>query len=485
MDDLLNIDVKEIDDLNDKCLSSEWNLGVLEAQSLWFRIKRFHDMFLRGLNPSPVTEEECFEVARSMKCEFENKSPSFWREEVQLITHRTKSLIAHSEDVIDQLTVKISSQDPASHSSMVLKSESDKLKEEIGSMKENVIPRMWSPSYEVNVMQTQLMKLVRDQPAEVKDSFWKEHLSEFSNHVKRRCCDSKPVVNLEKHRTTLKTENSLSLPPEIMTIIFLHLDLESCVNLRQVNSDWYTSFQALEHIWHQKVSERNPWFTPEDLNTQKWGVCALVAGYRLRWKRAESLEQVVEAGIFSGRNTRSNTKTLVYRRCQSEEKLPSNFERLFEKGDFEKRPHILSKSPTTLEISHNGLGVTFQPQNRQMLEKSEPIAFHNGILWWRLFVADGILVPTFVDLDTPGKLLCRPERSIQCGSSSLPQGNKQRGLSHLLFAPYLLVDLETGLRTSLQSRADMRPSITGVVPGFVDGQFQVRWIRDGPLDFNR
>lgn len=230
------------------------------------------------------------------------------------------------------------------------------------------------------------------------------------------------------------------------------------------------------------MSERNPWFTPDDLNSQRWGVCALVAGYRFRWKKSESLGQVVEAGIFSGRNTRSNTKTLVYRRCPSEDKLPSNFERLFEKDDFEARPHVVSSSPITLEISHGGVAVAFTPQNRHMLEKSKPVAFYNGILWWRLFVADGILVPTFVDLDTPAKLRCRPDRSIQCGSSSLPQGNHQRGLSHILFAPYLLVDLETGLRTSLQSRADMVPSVNGVIPGFVDGQFQARWIRESPLE---
>lgn len=196
MDDLLNIDVKEINALNDKCLSSEWSLTVIESQAVWFRIKRFHDMFYRGLNSSPDTEEECFEVARSMKSEFANKSSSYWRKEMQVISDRTKTLFAHAQDTSDQMTAIISSQDPASHSTIALRSEREKLKEEIRSAKENVIPRLWSPSYEFNVMQTQLLKLVDDnQSMKVKESFWKEHLGQFSSHVKRRCLDSKPVVS--------------------------------------------------------------------------------------------------------------------------------------------------------------------------------------------------------------------------------------------------------------------------------------------------
>ncbi|KAG5358413.1 hypothetical protein CJU89_4979 [Yarrowia sp. B02] len=70
-----------------------------------------------------------------------------------------------------------------------------------------------------------------------------------------------------------------TLPPEIQDIIYSFCSLETCVQLREVDSSWYTAFQHSEQIFKAKLNARCPWIFPEG-DMGSWAACALVFGKR-------------------------------------------------------------------------------------------------------------------------------------------------------------------------------------------------------------
>lgn len=83
-------------------------------------------------------------------------------------------------------------------------------------------------------------------------------------------------------------------PPEIKSLVFEQLDVESCVALRQVDSSWYAAFRDSEPIWEAKLRLRNPWIKPgggPDLNS--WAGCVLVFVARLqKWPTVDDINDI-------------------------------------------------------------------------------------------------------------------------------------------------------------------------------------------------
>lgn len=113
-----------------------------------------------------------------------------------------------------------------------------------------------------------------------------------------------------------------------------------------------------------------------------------------------------------------------------------------------------------------------------------PVAAYNGLVWFN--VGDS-LVPTFVDLKTPGKTHHRPDRAISgiTEFSTFRQCSKSRGLGQFVLISELdsskvVVDLASGVLTSLQSPPGWDKPTT-FIPGFLDGVFQVRCMNNSVL----
>lgn len=115
-------------------------------------------------------------------------------------------------------------------------------------------------------------------------------------------------------------------------------------------------------------------------------------------------------------------------------------------------------------------------------ERAYPRAHHNGLLWWDASSEpyQNLLVPTFVDLEHPQQLFYQPQRAIAT-SRDFPSQRTAKGLGHILISSenadgsQILADLNSGTQTLLECPCGwQRPS--KLIPGFLDGQFQLRCI---------
>lgn len=67
-------------------------------------------------------------------------------------------------------------------------------------------------------------------------------------------------------------------------------DLETCVNLREASSAWYSLFQEMD--LKAKLRPRNPWIRPQD-DLSSCTDCVLVFVARLRrWQFADSIDKI-------------------------------------------------------------------------------------------------------------------------------------------------------------------------------------------------
>lgn len=118
------------------------------------------------------------------------------------------------------------------------------------------------------IFQSQLKRMVAKQTKEFKSWFW----AVFNKHL-QKCVVERPEVALsvylEKLPETGKEQQKTSpcktlvWPLEIQTMIYsLVDDLETFVELRQVNSACYTQFQHSQDALKVFLQERNPWIEP-------------------------------------------------------------------------------------------------------------------------------------------------------------------------------------------------------------------------------
>lgn len=165
------------------------------------------------------------------------------------------------------------------------------------------------------ILQASLLDHVRKQPKEIKEWYMDEVMGKFAEHVTARI-DPKTEVQVEE-----KTSTSFSLPPEIAALIYSACDLETCVVLRQVNSEWYNWFQQMGPLFKRKLHLRNPWFGPGD-SLQTWGDCVLVFVARLKWPTTTDLDGIDVPA------KKEDRKLVVASELAFNEKLPAEFSAL-------------------------------------------------------------------------------------------------------------------------------------------------------------
>lgn len=136
-------------------------------------------------------------------------------------------------------------------------------------------------------LQRHLMKMIKGQPDELKTWFFTEQCGGAHVSILRDC---KPIVVLaDKERSTIDSR----FPPEIKSLIYWQLDLETCVVLRQANFSWYTAFQDNEKLWERKLRRRNPWIKPDGSQLNSWAECVLVFAARVKsWPRVDNIDKM-------------------------------------------------------------------------------------------------------------------------------------------------------------------------------------------------
>lgn len=147
-----------------------------------------------------------------------------------------------------------------------------------------------------------------------REVFWTKYLAYYGTHM---------VLGKKKRTTKTAPDNPKAhsqLPTEIMAMIYDCADLETCVNLRETSSAWYSVFHQIN--LRSKLASRNPWITPQDDFTS-WSDCVLVFVARLKtWQFAGSLDNVEAPANFQARETVFATN------LERDEHLPTNFRSL-------------------------------------------------------------------------------------------------------------------------------------------------------------
>lgn len=158
-------------------------------------------------------------------------------------------------------------------------------------------------------LQRRLHKLVEGQDKELVEWYFAEVMSEFSDHVK--------IIKPSNITEAAVSDKRGVLPAEIRSLIYSHCDLESCVSLRQVSSEWFLTFQTLERDFKEKLPLRNISIFPGD-DFQTWHDCVLVFVARVqKWTSTDSLQTVTYPET-------KPVKSLLARTSHPGEKVPSN-----------------------------------------------------------------------------------------------------------------------------------------------------------------
>lgn len=167
------------------------------------------------------------------------------------------------------------------------------------------------------LLQSAFQHMAEFHDEQTREQIWKNHQFRFGEHI-QPCQTLKPATEVTSKLPDSQSRFS-NLPPEILAAIFNACDLETCVNLREVDSAWYLLFQRSDLILKQKMAVRNPWITPSD-DFRTWRDCALVFVTRLKtWHNANHLDSIHIEPRQGGR------KTVVGMELKRNEKLSPNF----------------------------------------------------------------------------------------------------------------------------------------------------------------
>lgn len=129
--------------------------------------------------------------------------------------------------------------------------------------------------------------------------------------------EQRPVRCLEGVKT-----KPFRLPIELTGVFYSVNDLETCVDMREVSSEWYTAFKRYGDCMKNTVKSRTLGLQPggNGSELQSWGDCALVFVGRLRnakWKKVDHSE------AYNPYRGISSTHTLVS--IDIDAKLPSDY----------------------------------------------------------------------------------------------------------------------------------------------------------------
>lgn len=168
-------------------------------------------------------------------------------------------------------------------------------------------------------VQSVYLRMIEGQETQLRDWFEKEYLDEFSSHLALVRTDFKHMVELRKD--VERPSDTRYIPSEIISLIFSFSDLENCVVMRQVCSQWFSVFNDDESLWKTKMKQRNPLMTPGNGDLQSWQDCVLVFAARVQNDRWKTIIDDVEK-----QNTAIPLQnTVVARHLKKGQLLPSNF----------------------------------------------------------------------------------------------------------------------------------------------------------------
>lgn len=168
--------------------------------------------------------------------------------------------------------------------------------------------------YRLALQQACIHKLLSRQTKEIKNHFFDKLLSAFAKDVLLPT-DIRPSVTVNLKRTSV----AISIPLEIASMVYSFADLESCVALREVSSEWYSSFQHMDHVLSKKLKQRNPWMQPGDSDLKTWRDCVLVFVARLKWPTIDNLDDIKVPTKYESR------AAVLAVELGLNEKLPENF----------------------------------------------------------------------------------------------------------------------------------------------------------------
>lgn len=379
----------------------------------------------------------------------------------------------------------------------------------------------------------------------------------------------KPVLMLETR------PSQGSVPPEIIVMIYSLCDLETCYDLRQVNSTWnYGFLQVPETTWKNKLRYRNPWMIPHDGELTSYAECVLKFVGRLKtWIPVQSVDD-----MEIPTETPKSLDCIIAEPLEKHEKLPESFEPMLDKypgqchhwcehihgrsrfldlttleyvrnpviendpgtkqvstgpsgtvvHTYDRRATLFPRSSSFIEFDHqNILGrrddfihlqdvfiardvpsgtrpPTFSYsmvdlQNRQMVHFTEsawlfprmpnmltsPVASYNGLVWWAL--ERRCMVPTFLDLQQPGKIYHNPNKAINGPELFNPyQGSRSSHSERFVVGNAVttgethIYDLETGQVTAVLGTKDCYHS--DIFMGYEEGHFKPRCVSEGHTD---
>lgn len=164
--------------------------------------------------------------------------------------------------------------------------------------------------YEVRssgIFQELVMEMLEGQSDEIQDYFVYK-FNPFNKHL-TVVKDTRPTAQIPN--------KPFSLPHEVQCMIYEQLDLESCVQLRQVSHAWYSSYQNCEHILKPKLLERFPFMAEST-----WADSVLVFVSRLKtWTVVDKIDD-----IEIQQDDHKSPKVVASRELKIGEKLPANFE---------------------------------------------------------------------------------------------------------------------------------------------------------------
>lgn len=394
--------------------------------------------------------------------------------------------------------------------------------------------------------------------------------------------DTKPSVSV------LDKMSNFLLPGELMEMILEAADLEICVALRQVSSQWYSIFSRMDFA--AKVQARNPWISPKNEDFSTWQECVLVCAARLKWPSTQEHSKF----NFNLEASKPQHHPLITVPLGFQEKLPENFVAMNERsgckqlacehihfddifikispwtlqeddrilhedpdpeyilrcgegvevsysdelpehvlaGDFELWiPHVVSTHVIVQFPDHTAIvmqrdkpnfkdGIYFDLkdqvgygevgeafcvskgveysiadfESKQLVPYFSgaiilPAAFYNGLIW--LDVCRMHLVPTFLDLQTPGKLYYHPEKviSVRSGDELYRQGSRSRDSSHLLVScsdsDWKIIDIENSTVTDIMFPSSVTNTPPQLFPGYLNGKFMAYFLEEEGFEKTR
>lgn len=236
----------------------------------------------------PASEEQCVEAVEALL----NSFPQ-WQEEWRVRRSGLSKRLKRQGRKIKKLTLRLAAieQEP--------QNESDAKELVLLGVRAAVVSLAHESKFalcedmaalETYLRQGMIHEMVNGQPQELQEWYFSKY---FANHV-RAIWHTLPVVRLSPKRTQLS--GSISIPLEIMTMIFSCCDVESSVALYHVNSEWHTAFkQQPDTMWCAKMKKRNPWIEPEPWGLHTWSECVFLFVRRLqsnKWKSVGSLDDI-------------------------------------------------------------------------------------------------------------------------------------------------------------------------------------------------